>query len=53
MDRRAFLGMATAAVLARGVPSSAAQAASPPPLKPAELKPMDLGLLIVPFGAPE
>jgi sugar phosphate isomerase/epimerase len=49
MDRRDFLGLATAAAFARGmapIPALAAVPANPP-------KPMELGLLIVPFGAPE
>lgn len=49
MDRREFLGIASAAVLVEGLPASAALA-SP---APAQLKPMALGLLISPFGAPE
>jgi L-ribulose-5-phosphate 3-epimerase len=49
MDRRKFLGVATAASLAHVAPKSFAQSA-PPKLS---LKPMALGLLIVPFGAPE
>src|SRR3984957_21264900 len=49
MDRRKFLGVASAAVAAHGLSSAApfAAAASAPP------KPMELGLLIVPFSAPE
>ena len=45
MDRREFLGLASAAILANGLPAAAA---TPPPLKP-----MALGLLIAPFSAPE
>src|SRR6266568_5765839 len=48
MDRRTFLGAATAAVIAEGLhplPTFAAQSVS--------LKPMAVGLLISPFGAPE
>ncbi len=45
MDRRGFLGLASAAALARGMNSIGAFASAP--------KPMELGLLIVPFGAPE
>jgi sugar phosphate isomerase/epimerase len=49
MDRRAFLGTASAAIIVEGTRSGtmlSAQATSP-------LKPMDLGLIISPFGAPE
>ncbi|MGD0631832.1 MAG: sugar phosphate isomerase/epimerase family protein [Terracidiphilus sp.] len=49
MDRRTFLGAASAALIAdslRPVATLAAPAPSP-------LKPMDLGLIISPFGAPE
>lgn len=47
MDRRAFLGSAAGAVaLATAKPASVFGAAKP-------LKPMELGLLIVPFDAPE
>jgi sugar phosphate isomerase/epimerase len=44
-----FLGVASAALLAEGL-RPAASLASPPP---APLKPMELGLLVSPFGAPE
>ena len=44
MDRRTFLGAASAALLANALPATAAQRT---------LKPMELGLLISPFGAPE
>jgi sugar phosphate isomerase/epimerase len=47
MDRRTFLGAASAAMLADALASAAALAA------PAALKPMDLGLIISPFGSPE
>jgi L-ribulose-5-phosphate 3-epimerase len=47
MNRREFLGAASAAVFAPGL--RAAQAGAPA----AALKPMALGLLISPFGAPE
>ncbi len=48
MDRRTFLGAASAAVLSNTLaPSSFAAAA------PATLKPMEIGLLVSPFGAPE
>jgi L-ribulose-5-phosphate 3-epimerase len=55
MDRREFLSLSSAAMLAQGLPASAApptaQKAAPP--TPAPLKPMELGLLIAPFTAPE
>ena len=47
MNRREFLGAASAAVFAKGLP--AAQAGAPTRV----LKPMALGLIISPFGAPE
>jgi sugar phosphate isomerase/epimerase len=47
MDRRKFLGVASAALLAEGLRPASAAAPSAP------LKPMALGLLIAPFGAPE
>jgi L-ribulose-5-phosphate 3-epimerase len=47
MDRRTFLGAATAAIIADAIAPAASFAA------PAALKPMDVGLLISPFGAPE
>ena len=49
MDRRDFLGLAAAATLAQGLRSAAAST----PIPPAPVKPMDLGLVISPFGAPE
>ena len=49
MDRREFLGMTSAAILAEGLHPSTALAA----VAPAPLKPMALGLLISPFKAPE
>jgi L-ribulose-5-phosphate 3-epimerase len=50
MDRRKFLGLAaTAAVVAQSTYARSALAAQ----QAAQLKPMELGLLIVPFGAPE
>jgi sugar phosphate isomerase/epimerase len=49
MDRRTFLGTATAAILANGLhPSTSFATAARPPLKP-----MAVGLLISPFGEPE
>ena len=47
MDRRDFISLATANALVAAVPSLAALQTS------ASIKPMDLGILIVPFGAPE
>ncbi len=49
MDRRRFLGVASAAVLAEQLHPAAAFTAN----APAAIKPMDVGLLISPFGAPE
>jgi L-ribulose-5-phosphate 3-epimerase len=49
MDRRKFLGIASAALLAEGLHSAGASAAP----APAPLKPMEVGLLISPFGGPE
>ena len=49
MDRRAFLGAAAAVVVAEALRPAAAFAAP----TQAALKPMDLGLLISPFGSPE
>lgn len=48
MDRREFLGLASTAVAVQGLSSAASWAKAPAPLKP-----MELGLLIVPFSAPE
>jgi L-ribulose-5-phosphate 3-epimerase len=47
MDRRTFLGAASAALIADALHPAAALAA------PAAVKPMDVGLLVSPFGAPE
>jgi len=47
MDRRTFLGVATAAAATSALRPAAAFAA------PAPLKPMEVGLLVSPFGAPE
>ncbi|HXR37509.1 MAG TPA: sugar phosphate isomerase/epimerase family protein [Terracidiphilus sp.] len=47
MDRRTFLGAASAALLADALCPAASFAA------PAPLKPMEVGLLVSPFGAPE
>jgi L-ribulose-5-phosphate 3-epimerase len=47
MDRREFLGVASAAIAAQGLNPVSAFAATAP------LKPMELGLLIAPFSAPE
>jgi L-ribulose-5-phosphate 3-epimerase len=49
IDRRTFLGVASAATLAAGLRPAASLAAAPPDT----LKPMALGLLISPFSAPE
>jgi sugar phosphate isomerase/epimerase len=49
MDRRTFLGVASAAILAEGLRPAAGFAAA----TPAPLRPMELGLLVSPFGAPE
>lgn len=49
MNRRDFIGGAAAATLAQGMPSAAAVSG----MTTAPLKPMDVGLLIAPFGAPE
>ncbi|MGA2808060.1 MAG: sugar phosphate isomerase/epimerase family protein [Terracidiphilus sp.] len=49
MDRRTFLGAASAALLAEGLRPAASLAAA----APAPLKPMELGLLVSPFGQPE
>jgi L-ribulose-5-phosphate 3-epimerase len=49
MNRRTFLGVASAAILAEGLAPSTSLAA----VRPTPLKPMALGLLITPFGAPE
>jgi L-ribulose-5-phosphate 3-epimerase len=49
MHRRDFISFAAAATLAQVVPSVRALAMVPS----APIKPMDVGLLIVPFGAPE
>ncbi len=46
MDRRTFLGAASAALVADTLDSPLSRAAAP-------LKPMDLGLIVSPFGAPE
>jgi sugar phosphate isomerase/epimerase len=49
MDRRTFLGAASAALLTDVLHPGSTLAAS----TPVALKPMDLGLIISPFGAPE
>jgi len=49
MDRRKFLGAASAALLADALHPAASLAASQVPA----IKPMDLGLIVSPFGAPE
>jgi L-ribulose-5-phosphate 3-epimerase len=47
VDRRTFLGTATAAAIGAGIPPVSSITDAP------KLKPMALGLLISPFGAPE
>ncbi len=49
MNRRTFLGVASAAMLAEGFGPAASFAT----VNPAALKPMALGLLISPYGAPD
>jgi sugar phosphate isomerase/epimerase len=49
MDRRTFLGTASAAVLAEGLRPYTSMAQP----RPDQLKPMALGLLVSPFGAPD
>jgi sugar phosphate isomerase/epimerase len=49
MDRRSFIGAASAAMLAEGLRPATALAE----VSHQTLKPMDVGLLINPFGAPE
>ena len=49
MHRRDFLGLAAGAAVLQGLHPAAAFTATPPP----SLRPMELGLLISPFGAPE
>lgn len=49
MNRRQLLGLASAAIAPRWLHSAAALSATPS----TPLKPMELGLLIVPFGGPE
>src|ERR1035441_4424428 len=52
MDRRTFLGVASAAILAKGLSSATTlAAAASAPIKP--LKPMAVGLLVNPFSTPE
>ena len=50
MNRREFVGAAAAAAVVAGMEPDSALAQMD---KPTGLKPMELGLLIVPFGAPE
>jgi L-ribulose-5-phosphate 3-epimerase len=47
MDRREFIGLASAVLAAQGMSPKSAFATTAPP------KPMELGLLIAPFSAPE
>jgi sugar phosphate isomerase/epimerase len=49
MNRRKFLGVTSAAILAHGLHSSASSAQE----NPQPLKPMALGLVVSPFAAPE
>jgi len=53
MHRRKFLGVSSAALLADALHPRSAFAAGLAPPKPTALKPMDLGLIVSPFGAPE
>ena len=53
LDRRKFLGAAAAAAAFAAMEPGKAIAAQSMMDKPTGLKPMELGLLIVPFGAPE
>jgi sugar phosphate isomerase/epimerase len=53
MDRRSFLGAASAVAVAGALGSGRSLASSLPAAAPHALKPMDVGLLISPFGAPE
>lgn len=48
MRRRDFISLATTATLAQALPSIATTPPAQPPVKP-----MDVGLLIAPYGAPE
>jgi len=50
MDRREFMGVVAAAVVAQGMPAAFGQIAT---IESKPLKPMEVGLLISPFGAPE
>jgi sugar phosphate isomerase/epimerase len=49
MDRRSFIGAASGAILAEGLWSATSRGEAVPAL----LKPMALGLIVSPFGAPE
>src|SRR5579863_2248828 len=49
MDRRTFLSAATATVVSQMIASAASRAET----NAASLKPMALGLLVSPYGAPE
>jgi len=53
MQRREFLGAATAAILAQGLPSSAAAAQAATAPSKSALKPMEVGLKISPGDDPE
>ena len=50
MDRREFMGVVAAAVVAQGMPAAFGQIAT---IESKPLKPMEVGLLISPYGAPE
>lgn len=53
MNRREFIGQVSAVAVAAGMPTCAIEAESAAANKAAPLKPMDVGLLIAPFPAPE
>jgi len=53
MHRRKFLGVSSAALLADALHPRSAFAAGLAPPKQTAIKPMDLGLIVSPFGAPE
>jgi len=53
MDRRTFLAATSATILAEGLRPAAALAGQTGAPAPAPLKPMEVGLLVSPFGAPE
>jgi L-ribulose-5-phosphate 3-epimerase len=53
MNRRKFLGASSATLLAGALYPRSAFATPPTPANPTAIKPMGLGLIISPFGAPE